>query len=83
LFTRPQFYPPAVDHYASHSDLEDFLLSQSLHELLPVVRNCIRRGGLLIDGYNRITTVNELARTDPELIRAFFMRRDTYEPNFG
>ena len=28
---------------------------------------------------NKITTVSELARVEPETLRAYFMRRDIYE----
>ena len=61
---RPPFYPTNAHH--THSDLEDFFQAHNLHEFLPVTRMSLRRGGFLVDGYTRVTTVAELARIDPD-----------------
>lgn len=49
--------------------------------MIPVTRLQLGRGGFSIDpkSISKINTVSELARVDPEALRAYFMRRDIYE----
>lgn len=70
------FYPSAS------SDLEEFFQAQGLSGFIPFTRMAMRRGGFQIDGYPKVTKVSELARVDSDKLRAFFSRRETYEPMF-
>lgn len=56
------------------TEILDFFQQNALYEFLPATRLHLNRGGFTPDpkSKNKISTVSELARVDPEVLRAYF-----------
>jgi hypothetical protein len=73
---------PFVGEDTQPSDLFDFFQQNKLGEFLPLLREYYKRNGFPVE-CNRIVRVNSVAdlmKIDPNQVRAFFKRRDIYEP---